>query len=219
MRYRNDGKSLLFIIASLFLFPLWGWATLATPTTVTSTTVAGSTVTVNSTAHGQSAGQGGCVNGSGTGNNNVCFLIATATTNSYTFTLQSGQSFTACSSSCGTTAPGDLIVFDQVTPFAAALGQQPLVCLFVYTGTGKPKAGGTSACSSATASENAAIVSGAIVEFDVTVLVPDNEPISTLFNTYLDWQTSARLRFNGQSFTTALPGSYLGRRCDTTGCN
>lgn len=210
-------RKLLFLLV-LFL-PMLSWGTLATPTAISTTTVASTTVTVNSTAHGQSAGQGGCIVGSSTANNNTCFLIATATTNSFTFTLQPGQNFTACSSSCGNTRPGALIVFGAVAPFCDSLSQCVQVCLWTYTSSGIAHSGATSACPQATAEENAGIASGAVVEVSRTFQMPAIEAISTLFNTFLDYQTSAKNALNGSGFTSAQPGSYQTRRCDTAGCN
>lgn len=207
------------LIACLLLSASLSWATLATPTTVTSTSVASSTVTINSTAHGLSVGQGWCNDGSSQATNNTCGIVVTSSANSFTYTLQSGQTWVPCASSCGTVRPAPLVMWDQVFPFADPISQSFLACLWVPVTTGKPKSGATSACSQANASENAGLATGAIVEVSRVFQFPIIEGFANFNNPMLDFQTSAKNVLNGTAFTAPQPGAYLARRCDPTGCN
>lgn len=207
------------ILLFLLLLPALSWATLATPTAVSSTTVATNTVTVNSTAHGLSVGQGACIAGSSASDNNTCFRVVTATANSYTWTKLASQTVTACSSSCGNTRPGILIELDRVTPLAGPFSQFVTICVWNYTATGVAKPGATSQCTSATAEENAGIANGGVVETARTFEFPAIDDVTKIFNIALDFQTSTKNAMDGLSSTVAQPGSYVGRKCDTVGCN
>jgi len=209
----------LFAILCILLCSSLAFATLATPTNVSTTSVSGSTMTVNSTAHGLLAGQGFCIDASAVSDNNFCGLVATASTNSFTYTLQSGQTVTLCAASCGTTRPGPLVMWDRVIPFSDPISQNIQICLFVYVSIGTPKAGATSSCAQASASEVAGLVKGSVVEVSRQFSMPLIESFAGFNNIFLDWQTSAKDVMNGASFTAPQPGAYASRRCDTAGCN
>lgn len=191
-----------------------GFGQLATPVSVTSVTVSSTTATVTTgSAHGLSAGQGFCDLASSQSADIICSTVATVPS-STTFTYVSSTAV-ACSSSCGTNQPARRFIWANVDA-QSDLGEFIVqVCVWLTTATPAPLSGGSSACSSATANENAAIAAGTTVEKVYHILLPGSYALSDA-NTFMNkFQQSKQSAFAN----TVQPGAILGHSCDSVGCN
>lgn len=133
-------------------------------------------------------------------------MVATATANSFTFTLTGA---TACASSCGNVVASKRVVW--LTTQTVAGGYSVNYLLWITTTS--PVGGKNSAWTGASAAENAATSSGVFIEVNRTEFFPSG---TTLANAQAfmvnDWVTQ-------QSTQTASvqPGAFLGDFYDGTG--
>lgn len=190
----------------LFLSSL-AFAATAPSTSVTSTTVSGSTITVNATAHGLAANQGFCIAGSSVTSDNVCGVVAGASTNSFTF---SSTTALACSSGCGTvTAAKQVIVLDVSPPPS----QQAHILCWVTVPTPVSHAGAVSAWPGVSTAENAAIAAGYFVELSHFLPTPQGTTAAA-FKTQAQQTCATDQAYMNSGIT---PGVLYGDWFDGTG--
>lgn len=193
------------------------FATLATPSAISSITVSAGVATVTtSTAHNLAANNPGfCIVGSGQGADNIC---GTATiTNSTVFTVNSATMM-ACSSSCGTSQPAPLFVLRGQQPTFGVVSASG--CMWTFVTTGVPIQNGVSGCSSLLPANiqtevNGAVASGQWIEQQFSRVYAGNVTLPTIDNDLLALQLAYQ---NAQSAASA-PGGFAGKECDVTGCN
>lgn len=188
----------IFLLLSVRMF-----AANASSVAVTTITVSGGTVTVNSTAHGIVANQGFCLSAPA----GVCNVAATAATNSFTF---AATGVSACASSCGTVTAAKRAIWLSTQTVSG--GYQVNYILWLTT-TSPVSGSGTSAYTSATSQEKAALQLGNFIE------IPRSEffPLSTtLANAEAQLQNDYAAQ-QSQLAASVQPGQFFGNFFDGIG--
>jgi hypothetical protein len=163
---------------------------------------------VNATAHGLSAvtPSGFCISGSSVPQLNVCGVVSTATTNSFTFLMIGAP---ACASSCGTVLPAKRTIWLRTDTISGGYN----VSFLEWVVTTSPAGGKTSAWSGASAAENAAVSAGTFIEYQKSQIFTNGTTLAQA-ETWLanDWAST-----QASQTSSVQPGTFTGNFWDGVG--